>query len=329
MDWLIIAAIKSGFVIVILLTGFAYGTLLERKLLGRLQVRYGPNRVGPFGLLQPVADGLKLLGKEDTAPAGADRVVFTLAPMISTACALSAFAVIPIGGTIDLLGRRIDLVVADVNIGILYVLGVTSLGIYGIVLAGWSSNNKYALLGGVRSSAQMLSYELALGMSLIGVLLIAGTLQLPKIVEAQATVPFILLQPLGFIVFLIAATAEVNRSPFDLPEAENELVAGYHVEYSGMKFALFQMAEYVNLIVVSSLATTLFLGGWYGPFGLLPGPHWFFLKVFLLICFFVWLRATTPRLRYDQLMRFGWKVLLPLALANVLLTAVGVLVLQG
>lgn len=324
--FLLVALVKSVVILGILLTGFAYATLLERKLVAGMQVRYGPNRVGPWGLLQPLADGIKLAFKEDTAPRGADRIVFSLAPLISTVMALCAFAVIPVGPTINVFGQPIGLQLADVNVAILYVLGVTSLGIYGIVLAGWASNNKYSLLGGVRSSAQMISYELALGLSLVGVLMIAGTLRLTQIVDAQRSIWFIFLQPLGFIVYFISAIAETNRAPFDLPEAETELVAGYHTEYSGMKFAMFFMAEYINMITVSSVATTLFLGGWHGLFGLADGPWWFFLKVFLFMCVFVWLRATLPRLRYDRLMSFGWKVLLPLALLNVVLTAGGILI---
>ncbi|MGH2458068.1 MAG: NADH-quinone oxidoreductase subunit NuoH [Chloroflexota bacterium] len=325
--FLLVALIKSVIVLVILLTGFAYATLLERKLVAGMQVRFGPNRVGPWGMLQPLADGIKLAFKEDSAPRGADKIVFSLAPLISVVMALSAFAVIPIGPTVTIFGQPIGLEVADVNISVLYVLGATSLGIYGIVLAGWASNNKYSLLGGVRSTAQMISYELALGLSLVGVLMITGTLRLTDIVNAQSSTWFIFLQPLGFIIYFISALAETNRAPFDLPEAETELVAGYHTEYSGMKFAMFFMAEYINMITVSAVATTLFLGGWHGLFGLADGPWWFFLKVFALMCVFVWLRATLPRLRYDRLMNFGWKVLLPLALLNIVLTAGGILIL--
>jgi NADH-quinone oxidoreductase subunit H len=327
--FLLIALIKAVIVLVILLTGFAYATLLERKLVAGLQVRIGPNRVGPWGLLQPLADGIKVAWKEDLMPRGADRIVFSLAPVISVVMALIAFAVIPIGPTINVLGTPIPLAVADVNAGILLVLGATSLGVYGIVLAGWASNNKYSLLGGVRSSAQMVSYELALGLSLVGVLMITGSLRLTDIVNAQMGAWFIFLQPLGFIVYFISAIAETNRAPFDLPEAEHELVAGYHTEYSGMKFALFQMAEYINMITSSAVATTLFLGGWLGPFGLLSGPWWFFIKVFLVVCVFIWLRATLPRIRYDRLMNFGWRVALPLALLNIVLTGAGILLLQG
>ncbi|HEX5416477.1 MAG TPA: NADH-quinone oxidoreductase subunit NuoH [Chloroflexota bacterium] len=325
---LIIASlIKSVVVMVILLTGFAYATLLERKLVAGFQVRLGPNRVGPWGMLQPLADGIKVAFQEDTIPRGADRIVFMVAPMLSMVMAIVAFAVIPIGQPVNVFGVTIPLAVADINVGILYLLGATSLGIYGIVLAGWASNNKYSLLGGVRSSAQMISYELSLGLSLVGVLLITGTLNLGQIVQDQSRIWLIFLQPLGFIIYFISAMAETNRAPFDLPEAEHELVAGYHTEYSGMRFALFQMAEYINMITASAVATTLFLGGWHGIFGLADGPWWFFIKVFIFMCLFVWIRATLPRMRYDRLMNFGWRVLLPVALLNVVLTAGGVLLL--
>ena len=325
---LLLALVKSIIVIILLLTGFAYVTLLERKLLAGIQVRIGPNRAGPWGLFQPLADGIKVAFKEDLAPRGADRLVFAIAPVVSVVMALCAFAVIPIGPDINLFGAVIPLSVANVNIGILWLLGTTSLGIYGIVLAGWASNNKYSLLGGVRSSAQMVSYELSLGLSLVGVLMITGSLRLPDIISAQTPVWFIFLQPLGFIVYFISALAETNRAPFDLPEAEHELVAGYHTEYSGLKFALFQMSEYINMITTSSVATTLFFGGWHGIFGIADGPWWFLIKVFLILCGFIWIRATLPRMRYDRLMNFGWRVLLPLALLNVVLTAGGILLLS-
>jgi NADH-quinone oxidoreductase subunit H len=328
MTIVLLALLKSVIVILILLTGFAYSTLLERKLLAGIQVRIGPNRVGPWGLLQPVADGIKVAFKEDLAPRGADRIVFAIAPVISVVLALCAFAVIPIGPDVTVLGTVIPLSVANVNFGILWVLGTTSLGVYGIVLAGWASNNKYSLLGGVRSSAQMVSYELSLGLSIVGVLLIAGSLRLSDIVGGQTSTWFVFLQPLGFVVYFISAIAEVNRAPFDLPEAEHELVAGYHTEYSGLKFALFQMSEYIGMIVTSSVATTLYFGGWHGPFGLIDGPWWFFLKVFLIVCVFIWIRATLPRMRYDRLMNFGWRILLPLALLNVVLTAGAILLLS-
>jgi NADH-quinone oxidoreductase subunit H len=326
--------IKIGVVFGALLLTVAYMTWLERKIIADIQVRLGPTRVGPFGLLQPIADGIKLFFKEDLIPSQVDRVLFLLAPALSIVPALVAFAVIPFGDTTTLFGllpQPVSLRITDINVGVLYVFGVTSLGVYGIVLAGWSSNNKYALLGGLRSSAQMVSYELSMSLSVVGILLLTGSLSLVQIVRAQAgtgwwlgilPVPnwFLFSQPLGFAVFFACALAETNRAPFDLPEAETELVAGFHSEYSSMKFAMFFMAEYANMITASAMATTLFLGGWLGPLG--PSPVWFLGKVFLLLFVFIWVRATMPRFRYDQLMHFGWKVLLPLALLNTILTAV-------
>ncbi len=297
----------------------AYVTWLERKVIGDIQVRLGPMRVGPHGLLQPFADVIKLMFKEDIVPQAADRAIYFLAPTLALITAFISFAVIPFGDRVRLFGQTIDLVITDVNIGLLYVFGVASLGIYGIVLGGWASNNKYALLGGLRSAAQMISYELSLGLSVVGVVMLSRSLSLVQIVNAQSRAWFIVLQPIGFVVFLICAIAETNRAPFDLPEAETELVAGFHVEYSSMKFAMYFMAEYANMITVSAMATTLFLGGWRGP--LLPPVVWFVLKLFLFIFAFIWIRATLPRFRYDQLMRFGWKVLLPVALANTMVTA--------
>jgi NADH-quinone oxidoreductase subunit H len=314
---------KICLVVGLLLLAVAYLTWLERKVIGDIQVRFGPSRVGPFGLLQPIADGIKLMFKEDVVPANADRLIFFLAPALSFVPALIVFAVIPFGPSF---------VITDVNVGLLYVFAVASLGVYGIVLAGWASNSKYSLLGGLRSSAQMVSYELGLGLSVLGVVMMTGSLSLVDIVEAQkgtwlGVLPRwnIFPQFLGFVIFLISSNAELNRAPFDLPEAETELVAGFHTEYSSMKFALFFMAEYANMIAASALATTLFLGGWRGP--LLPPPIWFLLKVFGFLFLFIWLRATLPRFRYDQLMGFGWKVLLPLALANVMFTAALILFL--
>lgn len=297
----------------------AYVTWLERKVIGDIQVRLGPMRVGPHGLLQPFADVIKLMFKEDIVPQAADRAIYFLAPTLALITAFISFAVIPFGDRVRLFGQTIDLVITDVNIGLLYVFGVASLGIYGIVLGGWASNNKYALLGGLRSAAQMISYELSLGLSVVGVVMLSRSLSLVQIVNAQSRAWFIVLQPIGFVIFLICAIAETNRAPFDLPEAETELVAGFHVEYSSMKFAMYFMAEYANMITVSAMATTLFLGGWRGP--LLPPVVWFVLKLFLFIFAFIWVRATLPRFRYDQLMRFGWKVLLPVALANTMVTA--------
>ena len=304
----------------LMLLSVSYLTWLERKVIGDIQVRLGPMRVGPHGLLQPIADGLKLLFKEEIVPQAADRTLYLLAPAIALIPAFISFAVIPFGDRIQLFGKSIDLVIADVNIGLLYVFGVASLGIYGIVLGGWASNNKYALLGGLRASAQMISYELSLSLSVVGVVMLSQSLSLVQIVDTQASVWFIVLQPIGFLIFLICAVAEINRAPFDLPEAETELVAGFHVEYSSMKFAMYFMAEYANMITVSAMATTLFLGGWRGPW--LPPVVWFLIKLFLFIFLFIWLRATLPRFRYDQLMRFGWKVLLPIALVNIMVTAV-------
>jgi NADH-quinone oxidoreductase subunit H len=284
-----------------------------------MQIRYGPLYVGWHGLLQPIADGIKLFFKEDLVVASAHKFLYILAPFIVTVCAFVSFAVVPFGDSIQILGRKVDLVIADVNIGILYIFAISSLSVFGIVLAGWSSNNKYSLLGGLRSSGQMISYELPIGLSIIGVLMLSGTLSMVGIVRAQAGMWNIILQPLGFIIFLICGIAECNRTPFDLPEAESELVAGFHVEYSSMKFALFFIAEYAHMLVMSGMAVTLFLGGWQGP--ILPGPIWFMAKVFCFLFFFIWLRATFPRFRYDQLMKFGWKVLFPLSLFNILLTA--------
>lgn len=299
----------------------AYMTLMERKVLGRIQVRYGPNRVGPFGLLQPIADGIKLLFKEDIVVPHASRWIYILAPTVMVIAALMCLAVIPFGESVTLLGRRIALVVADLNAGLLYLLAVSSLGVYGVVMGGWASNNKYSLLGAIRSSAQMISYELSLGLSLIGVLMVTGSLSLVNIVQWQSAGHWLIIyQPLGFLIYLVSASAEANRTPFDLSECENELVAGYQTEYSSMKFGLFYLGEYAHLLVVSALAVTLFFGGWQGP--VLPPVIWFLIKVFAFIFFFIWVRATFPRVRYDQLMQFGWKVLFPLALANIALTGI-------
>ena len=330
---IILTALKITVVFVVFLTVIAYTVLMERKVLGFIQLRYGPNRVGPWGLLQPLADLLKLLFKEDFTPPGANRVLFTLAPIITAVTAFLPFAVIPFASNIlpakiTIYGQTIDLtvanlnqgVIADMNVGLLYVFAMGSLAVYGAVLGGWASNNKYSLLGGLRLSAQMVSYELALGLSVIGVLMLAGSLSLVKIVEAQKSMWFIVYQPLGFLLFLVAAFAECARTPFDLIECENELVAGFQTEYSSMKWALFMLGEYCHIIVASALTVTLFLGGWQGPF--LPPIVWFTLKTFALVFFFMWVRGTFPRFRFDQLMQLGWKVLLPLALANIVATAV-------
>lgn len=315
----VVMVAKIAVVFVLMLMSAAYLTWVERKVIGHIQVRLGPMRVGFHGLLQPIADGIKLMFKEDIIPQAADRTIYLLAPTLALIPAFISFAVIPFGDQMRLFGHTVDLVITDVNVGLLYLFGVASLGVYGIVLGGWASNNKYALLGGLRSAAQMISYELSLGLSVVGVLMLSRSLSLVEIVKAQSTVWFVVLQPIGFFIFLICAIAEINRAPFDLPEAETELVAGFHVEYSSMKFAMYFIAEYANMITVAALATTLFLGGWRGPF--LPPVVWFLAKLYLIIFLFIWLRATLPRFRYDQLMRFGWKVLLPVALANIIITA--------
>jgi NADH-quinone oxidoreductase subunit H len=325
-------------VVVITLMSVAYTVLLERKLVGRIQNRWGPSRVGPFGLLQPLVDGAKLFLKEDLMPEAVYRPLYILAPMIALSCALMSVAVVPFGA--DVKWHGVDLFqIADLNIGLLIILGITSIGVYGIALSGWSSNNKYSLLGSLRASAQVISYELALGLSLVGIVMRAGSLRLRDIVGVQA--PHGLLswnffggfQFVAFFVYLMAAYAETNRSPFDLPEAESELTAGYHTEYSSMKFAMFFMAEYANMITVGCVATLLFFGGWTSPFGnLLPSfggilvqsllpVFWFVFKVFCFLFLYVWVRGTLPRFRYDQLMGFGWKFLMPVAIANIVVTS--------
>jgi NADH-quinone oxidoreductase subunit H len=324
-----------------LLTGFAYTTLLERRVIARFQSRIGPNRAGPQGLLQPLADGIKLIFKEELIPARADKWVFILAPMMAAIPAIVVFAVIPLGGTLNVFGLEVPLTIAPhLNVGILYVLAITSISVYGIVLAGWASNSKYSMLGSLRSSAQMISYELAMGLSLVALVVVTGTLDMNAIVDQQKQVWYFFLQPLGAIIFMITALAEVNRAPFDIPEAEQELVSGYNTEYSGMKFALFYMAEYIKMIVISALAVTFFFGGYREPLPLfithaLPflsvdntpilGPIYLALKIIVLLIVQVWVRATLPRFRYDRLMKFGWLVLLPLSLAWVMVTAVMVL----
>src|SRR3989440_10079421 len=333
-DWARVVAqfvgINVGFVAVLMIV--AYTVLAERRVLGFIQGRLGPNRVGPGGLFQPLADLIKFIFKEDIVPDKSTRFVYFLAPVIATVAALMTIVVYPFGPDVHLpfINKTIQLVIARFDVGLLYVLGVTSVGVYGIALAGWSSNNKYSLMGGLRSSAQMISYELALGLGLIGVILQSGTLDLYSIVEQQSGHLGVTgwnlfwIQPLGFLVYLIAAIAETNRVPFDLPEAETELVAGFHTEYSAMKFALFFLAEYVNMFTVSMLATTLFLGGWNGPFvHQLPwlGVFYFLGKVILFLFLYIWLRGTLPRFRFDQLMSFGWKYLVPAAIINIVITA--------
>ncbi len=331
--------LKVAVVTVVMLVSVAYTVLLERKLVGRIQNRWGPSRVGPFGLLQPLVDGAKSFLKEDIIPTAVYRPLYLVAPIIALGCALISIGVVPFGAP-DMGPGHLDLFeVANVNIGLLVILGVTSIGVYGIALAGWSSNNKYSLLGSLRSSAQLISYELALGLSLVGVVLRAGSLNLRVIVEQQAAHGlrswnlFGGMQFVAFFIYLTAAYAETNRSPFDLPEAESELTGGYHTEYSSMKFAMFFMAEYANMITVGCVATLLFLGGWSSPFGnLLPAPHniillalvpvgWFVLKVFSFLFLYVWVRGTLPRFRYDQLMSFGWRWLMPLAMVNIVATS--------
>lgn len=313
--------IQSLVLIVVLLTVFAGMTLIERKFLGYFHMRVGPTRTGPWGIFQPIADGIKVLVKEDTIPAGADPVVFRLAPIISVFTALAAWSVIPVGPPVEIGGRLVPLQVADPPAGVLIVLAFSALSVYGISLAGWSSQSKYSLIGGIRSAAQLISYELSLAMSVLGVFMLTGSLRLGDIVAAQSDTWFILLQPLGFLIFLIAGVAEVNRLPFDLPEAETELVSGFSTEYSGMRFAMFMMAEYIAMMTISALVTLLYLGGWHGP-AFLPPVVWFVLKMAFFLFLFFWLRATLVRVRYDRLMDFGWKVLLPLSVLNVILTAV-------
>lgn len=334
MDWTIwVEWIVKGFVLcLILLTGFAYLTLYERRALARIQVRVGPNRAGPQGLLQPVADAVKLIFKEELTPRHVYKVVFFIAPILTVVPSLIIAAVIPLGTSFNLFGREITLYVANLNVGVLYLMSIASIAVYGIVLAGWSSNNKYAMMGGIRSSAQMISYELTLGMCFVLAILLANSMNPTEIVSAQQSgVWFVLVQPVGAIVFFIVTLAEVNRAPFDMPEAEQELTAGYHAEYSGMKFALFFMAEYQKMIVVCMILATLFLGGYAGPFVdqyPLLGPLYLFAKVIVLLFFMIWVRATWPRIRYDRLMAFGWKILLPLTIYLVFVTAAGILLAQ-
>lgn len=318
-------AIRMGIILikVIIVISFAmfnglYLSYVERKTIAHMQVRLGPMRTGPHGILQPIADGIKLFFKEDVIPANADRSIFYIAPIISLTSALSSLAVIPFWE---------DFFIANINIGILYILALSSLGTYGIILAGWSSNSKYSFLGGLRSSAQVISYEIAMGLSLVGIMLLAGSANLLDIVKAQEKMPFgmyLFIQPVGFFVFLMAAVAETNRAPFDLPEAESELVAGYFVEYSGMRFALFYAAEYIGMVLMSFLGAICFLGGWNGPdfwpLSKVPPLIWLLIKVYAFIFFYLWIRATLPRYRYDQLMGLGWKLFIPLTLANILIT---------
>jgi NADH-quinone oxidoreductase subunit H len=320
----IILCVKLGIILGCLLFLAAYLVWVERKLLGRMQVRYGPNRAGKFGLLQPIADGIKMVLKEDTVPAGADRTLFLLAPAVVATTAMLMFAVVPFGDDMTLWGRKIPLVVTDLNVGLLFVFALSSLGVYGVALGGWASNSKYSLLGGIRGAAQMISYELSLGLSLVPVVMLAGSFSLVDIVNAQARYPYILVQPVSLVIFFISAVAEIKRIPFDLPEAENELGAGFHTEYSGIRFGLFFVGEYVHMQVLGALVAVFFLGGWRGP--LLPPVVWLFLKIIAVCLVMIWIRATLPRLRYDQLMALGWKVLIPAALINIVVTGAGVLI---
>ncbi len=345
LEWVI----KALVVTLALLTGFAYLTWYERRALARIQVRIGPNRAGPFGLLQPIADAVKLIFKEELTPGKADRIMFFWAPVVTLVPSIIIAAVIPWGTSFTAFGRTITLYVADINVGVLYLMSIASIAVYGIVLAGWSSNNKYAMLGGLRSSAQMISYELSLGLSFATSIILADSMRLLDIVEAQRNMWFVVIQPVGAVIFWIATLAEVNRAPFDMPEAEQELTAGYHSEYSGMKFALFFMAEYQKMIVICAIAATLYFGG-FREFGFLRdtffsvdytwtlgswqitnwflGPVYLLLKVIALLFGMIWVRATWPRIRYDRLMSFGWKVMLPISLAITFITAAGILLAQ-
>ena len=327
---LIASLIKAVLVFAVVMSFVPFLIWLERKLVAWMQQRIGPNRTGPFGLLQPIADAVKLIIKENIFPSGVEKITYFLAPMMSMIPALAAFAVIPFGSPVRIMGRTVNLQVADVNIGVLYILALSSLAVYGAVLAGWSSNNKYSLLGGLRTSAQMISYELPIGLSIVSIVLLTGSLSLSEVVRSQAShgIWNIFPQFLGFIILLISYNAELNRAPFDLGEAESELVAGYHTEYSGFRFAMFYMGEYVNMVTVAALVTVLFLGGWQAPFGPEIPLLWFLIKIFAFILLYMWVRATFPRVRYDQLMALGWKILVPASLANLAMTAV-IIVLGG
>jgi NADH-quinone oxidoreductase subunit H len=332
-DQFVIPVLKILIVLNATLVGVTYMVLLERKVIAWAQSRLGPMRVGPYGVLQPIADAIKLMLKEDITPVKADRWVFTAAPIISMVPALIVYAVIPFGPTVHMFGRDIALSITDINVGLLYIVSVASVGVYGIILAGYSSNSKFPLLASLRASAQLISYEVAVTLTLVSVILVAGTLSMVGIVNAQynSRMWFAFVQPVAFVIFFIGGLAETNRAPFDLPEAEQELTGGFHTEYSGMRFALFFLAEYANMIVVSSVVTTLFFAGWLPPFPntpalrflfYVPGWAWFLIKSFVFLYIFIWIRATLPRYRYDQLMRLGWKVLIPLAIANLVVTGI-------
>jgi NADH-quinone oxidoreductase subunit H len=315
-----ISIIKAVIIVNLVLGLFAYLTLIERKVMGRMQLRYGPNRAGPYGLLQPIADLVKLVRKEAFAPSSAIEIPYILAPVISAFTAIAAFSVIPFGSGWTVNGWRINGEVANVSIGLLLVFALGSIGIYGFIVGGWASESKFSILGSMRTCAQLVSYEVSLALSVLGVVILGRSLSLPEIVHRQGVLlPFVAPQFIGMLIFFLGGIAETSRAPFDLPEAEQELVAGYHTEYSGMRWGLFQMAEYINLITLSGLMVTLFFAGWHGPWHL--GPLWFLLKLLGVLFVFIWLRTTLPRLRYDQLMRFGWKVLLPVATINAVITA--------
>jgi NADH-quinone oxidoreductase subunit H len=318
LNGMLILITKLGLILGLLLFVAAYLIWIERKLLARLQVRLGPNRAGKFGLLQPIADAIKLLTKEDIIPVQADRRLFLLAPVIVAITALLTFAVIPLGPDWHFRGEPVPMVISDLNIGLLYAFALAALSVYGIAVGGWASNSKYSLLGGIRGAAQMISYELSLGLSIVPVVMLAGSFSLVDIVNAQENWPFVLVQPVAMMIFLISAMAESKRLPFDLPEAENELGAGYHTEYSGMRFGLFYLGEYVQMQVLGALLAVFFLGGWRGPW--LPPIVWMLIKIMLVATFMIWARATLPRMRYDHLMSFGWKVLIPIALINIVVT---------
>ena len=324
---LILLILKLGAVLVALLLGAAYLVLAERKLLARLQIRLGPNRAGPFGLLQPIADLIKMMTKEDFIPRDADRVIFLFAPAVAAGTAMLIFAVVPFGDSLVLWGNRIPLVITDLNVGLLAVLGLSSVGVYGVALGGWASQSKYSLLGAIRSVAQMISYELSLGLSLVPIVMMAGSFSLVDIVASQKSIPYIILQPVSFAIFFISAMAEIKRIPFDIPEAENELIAGYHTEYSGLRFGLFFLGEYVTLVTLGALTAVFFLGGWHGPF--LPGIVWLVIKIAAIAFGMIWVRGTLPRFRSDQLMDMGWKFLTPLALVNIVVTGAVLLMVKA
>jgi NADH-quinone oxidoreductase subunit H len=321
LEWIlafIFLLVKLSIILILLLTVAAYLVWVERKVLGRMQARFGPNRTWRFGLLQPLADLVKLVTKEDTVPGGASKGIFLLAPGVVGLMALLIFSVVPFGRDIILWGKKIPLVITNLNVGLLFILALSSINVYGVALGGWASNSKYSLLGGIRGAAQMISYEIPLGLSLIPIVMLAHSFSLVDIVQAQSRYPFILIQPVSFILFLVAAMAEIRRIPFDLPESENELGAGYHTEYSGMRFGLFFLGEYIAMITFGSLMAVFFLGGWRGP--ILPPIVWFLIKVGVIVFVLIWIRGTFPRSRYDRLMKMNWKVLVPIALVNIMIT---------